>query len=86
MKVKKVPMRTCVVSRVSKPKQDLIRVVKNKNNEVSIDITGKAPGRGAYLTLDKDIILKAMKSKVLNRKLEVEIPPKIYDDLLELIK
>lgn len=86
MKVKKVPMRTCVVSRVSKPKQDLIRVVKNKNNEVSIDITGKAPGRGAYLTLDKDIILKAMKSKVLNRKLEVEIPQKIYDDLLELIK
>ncbi len=86
MKVKKVPMRTCVVSRVSKPKQDLIRVVKNKNNEVSIDITGKAPGRGAYLTLDKDIILKAIKSKVLNRKLEVEIPQKIYDDLLELIK
>lgn len=86
MKTKKVPMRTCVVLKESKPKQELIRIVRNKELVVSIDLTGKKAGRGAYLTLDKDVILKAQKSKVLDRKLEVKVPNTIYEELLELLK
>ena len=79
-------MRTCVVLKESKPKQELIRIVRNKELVVSIDLTGKKAGRGAYLTLDKDVILKAQKSKVLDRKLEVKVPNTIYEELLELLK
>lgn len=86
MKVRKVPMRTCVVTKESKPKQELVRIVRNKEMEVSIDLTGKAPGRGAYLSLDAEVIKKAQKSNILERKLEAKIPDKIYDDLLEMIK
>lgn len=86
MKVRKVPMRTCVVTKESKPKQELVRIVRNKEMEVSIDLTGKAPGRGAYLSLDVEVINKARKSNILERKLEAKIPDKMYDELLEMIK
>ena len=86
MKVKKVPIRTCVVSREARPKEELIRIVRDKDKNVSIDLIGKAPGRGAYLTRDRDVILKAKKTKILDKKLEVNIPDEIYDQLLELIK
>lgn len=85
MKVKKVPLRTCVVTKVSRPKSELIRIVRNKDMVVSIDKTGKSLGRGAYLTLDKEVILKAQKTKVLERKLEIKIPDEIYESLLELV-
>jgi len=86
MKVKKVPIRTCVVSREARPKEELIRIVRDKEKNISIDLIGKAPGRGAYLTLDREIILKAKKTKILDKKLEVNIPDSIYEELLELIK
>ncbi len=86
MKVKKVPMRTCVVSKTSFPKEELIRIVRDKNNNVSIDLIGKAPGRGAYLSRDKEVILKAQKTKILEKKLDTDIPCEIYDELLELVK
>ena len=59
MKVKKVPIRTCVVSREARQKEELIRIVRDKEKNISIDLIGKAPGRGAYLTLDREIIIKA---------------------------
>jgi predicted RNA-binding protein YlxR (DUF448 family) len=86
MKVKKVPIRTCVVSREARPKEELIRIVRDKEKNISIDLIGKAPGRGAYLTLDREIIIKAKKTKILDKKLEVNIPDSIYEELLELIK
>lgn len=86
MKVKKVPIRTCVVSREARPKEELIRIVRDKEKNISIDLIGKAPGRGAYLTLDREIILKAKKTKILDKKLEANIPDSIYEELLELIK
>ncbi|MCL2521364.1 MAG: YlxR family protein [Erysipelotrichales bacterium] len=85
MKVKKIPLRTCVVNKTQHPKKELIRIVATKENIVSVDLTGKSNGRGAYLLLTKAVIEKAKKSKALDRKLEVAIPDNIYEELLELI-
>lgn len=85
MVVKKVPMRTCVVTREQFPKMELIRVLRTPEGEVTIDTKGKANGRGAYLKKDKDVILKAQKTKVLDKILEVNVPNEIYERLLELI-
>ena len=79
--MKKIPMRTCVVTGEKLEKRELIRVVRDKDGLVTIDETGKANGRGAYLKKDLDTVLKAEKSKILNRKLEVEIPKSIYEEL-----
>ena len=66
-------------------KKDLFRIVRTPEKEVVIDLKGKANGRGAYLKKDKDVILKAKKTKVLDRHLEVEVPENIYDELLGLL-
>ena len=85
MKIRKIPMRTCVVTREKCEKKDLLRVVRDNNGNVFVDDTNKANGRGAYLKKDKDVILKAKDSKVLERHLEVKIPESIYDDLISQI-
>lgn len=85
MKIRKIPMRTCVVTREKCEKKDLLRVVRNNNGNVFVDDTNKANGRGAYLKKDKDVILKAKDSKVLERHLEVKIPESIYDELISKI-
>ena len=85
MKVRKIPMRTCVVTKEQCAKKELIRVVRNNKGVVSVDTTGKAPGRGAYLKLDKEVILKAKKTKALDNKLEATVPDEIYEELLSLI-
>ena len=82
MKMRKIPMRTCVVTREKCEKKDLLRVVRDNNGNVFVDDTNKANGRGAYLKKDKDVILKAKDSKVLERHLEVKIPESIYDELI----
>lgn len=86
MKQKKIPMRTCVVTRESFPKKELIRVVRTPEGEVLVDTTGKKNGKGAYLKLDKEVIEKSRKNKALNRALEIEIPESIYEELESLIK
>ncbi len=87
MKNKKIPMRTCIVSKEKYEKKDLIRIVKTPTGEVIIDNSknNKTNGRGAYLKKDKDIILKAKASKILDRHLEVKVPDFIYDDILKNI-
>ena len=85
MKVKKIPMRTCVVTGEKCEKKDLLRVVRNNEGMVFVDDTLKANGRGAYLKKDKDVIEKARKSKVLERHLEVKIEDEIYNELLTKI-
>jgi len=84
-RVRKTPMRTCVVSNEVLPKKELIRITATKDGIVSVDLTGKAHGRGAYLKLDKDVILKAKKSKILNKKLNTIVDDSIYDELLRLL-
>ena len=81
---KKIPMRKCVATGEMKPKKEMIRIVRSKEGEVSIDPTGKKSGRGAYVSLDKEAILSAQKKDVLARHLEAEIHPDIYDELLRL--
>ena len=73
MKVKKVPMRTCVVTHEKCEKKDLLRIVKNNEGVVFVDDTLKANGRGAYLKKDNNVIEKARTSKVLERHLETKI-------------
>lgn len=85
MKQKKVPMRTCCITNEQYPKKDLIRIVRTPEANVIVDKTGRANGRGAYLLLNKDVILKAKKTKVLDRKLEVSVPDSIYDELLGML-
>ena len=79
MKIKKIPLRTCVITKEQLPKSELIRIVKNNNNEVFIDQTNKANGHGAYLKKEIDVIEKARKTKILNNKLGIEVPNDIYD-------
>ncbi|MGM9986516.1 MAG: RNase P modulator RnpM [Bacillaceae bacterium] len=82
--MKKVPLRKCVVTQEMKPKKELIRVVRSKEGEVSVDPTGKKSGRGAYLTLNKESILMAQKKAVLDRHLGVKVSESIYEQLLSL--
>jgi len=85
MKVKKIPQRMCTGCMEMKPKKELIRVVKNKENEISIDLHGKKPGRGAYICRDIQCLEKAVKTKRLERNLETKINDEIYDKLKEEI-
>lgn len=86
MKTRKIPMRTCVVSGEKLPKKELVRVVKNKEGEVFVDITGKQNGRGVYLKKDKSVIEKAKKTKILDKKLEIQIDDKIYEELIDTLE
>ena len=83
--MKKIPERTCVVTKEKTQKKDLLRVVRDKEGIVSIDITGKSNGRGAYLKKDAEVIAKAKQTKVLERVLEVSIPDEIYEEMLNII-
>lgn len=85
MKIKKIPMRSCVVTREKLPKGELIRVVRTPEGNVIVDVTGKANGRGAYLKKDLSVFEKAFNSKVLNRILEVEVPDSVFDELRKMI-
>ena len=67
--MKKIPMRSCVITGEKLPKKDLIRVVRTKEGEVIVDCSGKVNGKGAYLKKDFETFIKAEKSKILNRKL-----------------
>ncbi len=78
-------MRTCVVTKEKCEKRDLVRIVKNKEGQVEIDLTGKKNGRGAYLKKDKDVFLKAQNSKILDKVLEVDINEEIYEELNNLL-
>jgi predicted RNA-binding protein YlxR (DUF448 family) len=85
MKEKKLVLRTCVCSKEVCEKKDLFRIVRTPEGNVVVDLKGKANGRGAYLKKDKEVILKAQKSKVLDRHLEVSVPATIYEELLNLL-
>ncbi|MGN0967228.1 MAG: RNase P modulator RnpM [Candidatus Coprovivens sp.] len=83
--MKKIPERTCVVTKEKIQKKDLLRVVRDKDGNVSIDETGKSNGRGAYLKKDAEVINKARTTKVLERVLEVPIPDEIYEEMLKIV-
>ena len=80
---KKIPMRQCTGCREMKPKRELIRVVRSPENDITLDFKGKAQGRGAYVCKSQECLKKAIKSKALERSLEVSIPDEIYSQLKE---
>ena len=80
---KKIPMRQCTGCREMKPKRELIRVVRSPENAISLDFKGKAQGRGAYVCHSQECLKKAIKSKALEKSLEVSIPEEIYLQLKE---
>lgn len=83
---KKVPMRKCVATGEMKPKKELVRIVRSKEGDVSIDLTGKKSGRGAYLSRDKEAVLLAKKKNTLSNHLQASINDSLYEELLELIE
>jgi len=85
MITKKIPMRSCVVTKERCPKQDLIRVVRTTDGNVVIDASGKVNGHGAYLKKDLKVFEQAKKSKVLNRYLETEISDDLFEQLKALL-
>lgn len=80
---KKVPQRTCMGCQAKKDKRELVRIVRSPEGEISIDLTGKKPGRGAYICPDPECLQKVVKSKRLERSLETRISEGIYESLKE---
>lgn len=81
MKTRKIPMRMCTGCGESRPKNELVRIVRSPQGEISIDAQGKKPGRGAYICPNADCLKKARKSKRIERSLESSISEDVYGAL-----
>ena len=86
MKQKKIPLRTCVVTKEKLEKKDLLRVVKDNEGNVFVDETGKANGRGAYIKKDISVLEQAKKSKALDKHLETTISEEVYEEIKKIIE
>ena len=86
MAEKKIPLRKCLGCGEMKPKKELIRAVKSPEGEISLDLTGKKSGRGAYICPDKACCQKARKGKRLERALDTAIPDSVYDAMENELK
>ena len=86
MKTRKIPLRSCVVTGEKLDKRDLLRIVKNKEGEVRVDLTGKMNGRGAYIKRDVKVLDEALKKKSLERKLECNISAEVYDEIRKILE
>ena len=84
--MKSIPQRTCSVCRTQKNKNELLRVVKNKDNIINVDEIGKQPGRGAYICYDMECLEKAKKSKKIEKALEIKIEDEIYEQMKNVIE
>ncbi|MCH5464263.1 RNase P modulator RnpM [Levilactobacillus tujiorum] len=85
MKQRKIPMRKDIVTGEMAPKKQLVRVVRNQDQEVSVDPTGKKSGRGAYISLDVDIAKRAKKERTFDHVFGVKIEDTFYDDLIAYV-
>ncbi len=83
--MKSIPQRTCMGCNEKKDKRDLIRIVKTNKNEISIDKTGKQEGRGAYICNNEQCLEKVIKTKRLERALEIKISEEVYNNLKRII-
>lgn len=86
MKQRKIPLRTCVVIKESLPKQELLRIVRTPEKVVKVDETGKLNGKGAYIKKDLAVLEKAMKSKILEKRLECKIEESVYEEIRNIIE
>lgn len=78
---KKIPLRQCIGCGEMKNKKEMMRVIKDANGDISLDVTGKKNGRGAYVCFNKECLNKAIKSKGLERSFKMSIDPSIYECL-----
>ncbi|WP_225047470.1 RNase P modulator RnpM [Lacticaseibacillus kribbianus] len=85
MKTRKIPLRKDLLSGEMFPKKSLVRIVRNADNSVAIDPTGKAQGRGAYVALDPDAVLAAKKKQVIDKAFAVKVDPAFYDELFAYV-
>lgn len=85
MQQKKVPMRKCIGCNESKTKKELVRFVRSPEGDISLDLTGKKSGRGAYICPDVECLKKARKSKRLERIFETAVPDSVYDEAERLL-
>ncbi len=85
MKNKKIPMRSCVVTKEKLPKGELLRIVRTPEGNVLADVTGKLNGKGAYIKKDITVLEKAKKNKILERALEIEISDEVYEAISKII-
>lgn len=83
--MKKIPMRSCVVTKEKLPKRELLRIVKNNENKVFVDLTGKANGRGAYIKKELDVLKIAKEKKILEKHLEIAIDDNVYETIEKVI-
>lgn len=86
MQQKKIPMRMCTGCGEMKPKRELVRVVRSPEGEISLDLTGKKSGRGAYVCRSAECLKKAQKTKRIERSLECAIPPEVYGAMEEELR
>ncbi|WRS27130.1 YlxR family protein [Oscillospiraceae bacterium MB08-C2-2] len=86
MKQRKLPVRMCLGCNEHKPKKELVRVVRSPQGEISLDTTGKKPGRGAYICGNSQCLAKAIKARRLERAFSCQIPEEVYGRLEEEMK
>ena len=86
MKQRKFPLRTCVVTGEKLDKRELLRIVRDKEKNVKVDLTGKMNGRGAYIKKDVNVLNEAIKKKSLERKLECTISDEVYDGIRKILE
>ena len=83
---KKIPMRTCAITREKLPKRDLLRIVRTPEGEIKLDLVGKMNGHGAYVKKDKEVILKAKKNRAIDKLLETNIKDEFYDEVIKSLE
>lgn len=83
--MKKIPLRTCMGCNEKRPKKELIRIVKQKDGNVELDKTGKMEGRGAYICNNIECLNKVIKTKRLERTLDIQISEETYKNLRGVI-
>ncbi len=86
MKKRKIPLRKCIACGESKAKKELLRIVKTREGDVKVDLTGKVNGRGAYICPTIECLDLAIKSKKISKSLEIEISDSVYEELREAIR
>ena len=86
MKQRKIPLRTCVVTKESVPKQELLRIGRTPEKGVKVDETGKLNGKGAYIKKDLAVLEKAIKTKILEKRLECKIEESVYEEIKKIIE
>ena len=77
-KVRKIPMRTCIACREEKPKKEMLRVVGSSEGAISLDFSGKLPGRGAYICNSAECVKKLKKYRLLNKTFSADVPEEVY--------